>query len=100
MERTLRLERVYKLSDYNTLRVSDELLDLPEEVIKDENLVGLIRTLQLAGIEKTYQQYILWYKNYIVGKSQDDVIEFLVNTEKTTMKELKKLFDREEIKND
>ena len=97
MNRTMRLERVYRLSDYNTLRVTDELIDLPEEVVKNVKFTELLRTLQLAEIEKTYQKYLLWYKNYIVGKSQEEIFKFIEDVEVGTMKQLEHLFDTADI---
>lgn len=56
MPRRLAMERVFSLSQYNTLRVTDEIV-LPDELAYNEDIVNEIRYLQVLGAEQSYYTY-------------------------------------------
>jgi hypothetical protein len=57
MKGNLGLERVFKLGDFKSMRVSSDLLDVPAELMLDEEYVALTRLLQLVEVDRAYYQY-------------------------------------------
>lgn len=57
MERTLKLERLYPLAQYANIKFVDEIINLPEEVVTNEELVNEIRYLQMLSVEAAYRRY-------------------------------------------
>jgi hypothetical protein len=100
MNRTLKFERVYSLGDYKTLRIGDEL-EVPEELTFDVSAVSLLRTLQMAQMEKTFLEYYRMYKKGIVKTDNleaiENSLEMIINLQTETMEMLKKYFKNGEI---
>ena len=57
MKRNLGLERVFKLGDFKSMRVSSDILDIPEELALDEEFSASVRLLQLAEVDLAFYQY-------------------------------------------
>ena len=57
MERTIGVERVYKVNDYNTLRLSDTLSNVPEELMLNPDFVNKVRFLQFVELERGWIKY-------------------------------------------
>ncbi len=57
MNRSVGIERVFSLGNYNMLRVSDTINDIPDELLLDEQFILDLRTLQLLEIEKIFIKY-------------------------------------------
>lgn len=57
MKRNLGLERVFKLGDFKSMRVSSDVLDIPEELALDEEFTAQVRLLQLIEVDRAYYQY-------------------------------------------
>lgn len=57
MNKSVGVERVYSLGNYNMLRISDTINDIPEELIFDEKFLFDLRMLQLLEAEKTFIKY-------------------------------------------
>ena len=45
------MERVYKISDYNTLRLGDEISDLPDKVAMNPQAIDKVYDLLQLNIE-------------------------------------------------
>jgi len=91
MNRSLRVERIYSLGDYKNIKISDDVVDLPEEFVLNDKLVGLIRMMQLCQIEKTFQSYLAMNKNFL-NRGQEEILILLEELESDTMSKLKELF--------
>lgn len=57
MERAIGLERTYSLGDYKSLKVSDFINDIPEELAVNEEFMNDLRSLQILGAERLYYAY-------------------------------------------
>lgn len=57
MNRTVKIERLYALGNFKNLRLSEEVIDLPEEVTFNEKILNKIRYLLLLDIESTFRKY-------------------------------------------
>ena len=57
MKGNLGLERVFKLGDFKSMRVTADVLDIPEELILDEEFISQARLLQLIEVDRAYYQY-------------------------------------------
>lgn len=74
MNRSLHCERVYNLSNYNTIRFGDMIEDIPEEMALNEGLVDQLRFLQMLNIEIAKNKYIELTKALM---NRDDEMELL-----------------------
>ena len=57
MNKSVGIERVYSLGNYNMLRISDTISDIPDELMLDEKFIFDLRMLQLLQAEKTFVKY-------------------------------------------
>ena len=92
MNRSLRIERVYSLGDYRSIRFSDDILDLPEEVVFNQPLVDKIRLLQLINVEINFRQY-----KDLISKvntySEEEALAFLEEQKINTLDEIKDILE-------
>ena len=59
MKRNVGLERVFKLGDYKSMRVTTDVFDIPEELALDEEFMSLVALLQLVEVDRAFYQYRL-----------------------------------------
>jgi hypothetical protein len=57
MNKSITTERTWQLVQFEPLRVSDVITDIPEQVASNPEAMKLLRYLQLVDIEWTYVQY-------------------------------------------
>jgi len=57
MTRTLGTERLYAMGNYENIKFSNILLEIPEEVAMNPKAVGLLFTQQLLSCEIAYREY-------------------------------------------
>ena len=88
MNRSLKVERIYSLGDYKNIKVTDDINELPEEIVLNDKAVGLIRMMQLLQVEKTFQTYLNNQKKF-TEHSQEDILKILDELESDTMSKLK-----------
>lgn len=96
MERSLGIERVYNLGDYKSIRFSDTIDNLPEEIAMNQEIVDKIRYLQFINVESHYRQYIMLQKKVDPKLIElEEAMQFLSDEKATTMEELKNLIIKE-----
>lgn len=116
MDRTLEVERVYNLGQYQSIRIKDAIGDerrvsntivnIPEELWLDTKFINKLRFLQLIQMEAVYFKYVaLFIKHYHTGRKLDEypeIIQELVELETNTIKELKELLgeNKDEVSRD
>ncbi len=89
MNRTLKTERLYPLGDFKNVKFVDEMIDIPEKVCMDENLMSKLRYLQMIDMELAYRQYLDLLKK--VGTTQlEEAMRILLNEHTTTLQEIEK----------
>jgi len=94
MNRNLGIERVYTLGEYQTLRVTDHIENLPEDLALDSNVVDRIRALQLISLDIVYETYVANLKDlkqYAHGSERASV---LIEQRANLMEELKDLLNK------
>ena len=57
MSRSIGIERVFSLGNYNMFRVSDTITDIPDELAFDSQFISDLRGLQLLEVEKLNIKY-------------------------------------------
>ena len=58
MNKTISVERIFALAQYENLKVTDTITDIPDEVALNQNAMQLLRNLQLIDMEGTYLHYV------------------------------------------
>lgn len=81
MDRSIGLERVYNLGDYKSLRVTDYINNIPEELVLDADFMDGLRSLQLVSAEKAYYDYSEQARSLMGLESDDQKIELLATIE-------------------
>lgn len=96
MERTLGVERVYKIDNYETLRLSDTSFNIPENLIFDTEFAGQVRFLQFLALERAVAKYIAISKSIEKMKPEEVIPTLDKLISETTDKILNKLTPKEE----
>lgn len=94
VNRTLGIERIYRLGDYENLKVTDNINDLPEELMFKGELINKIRYLQLLNVELASRKYHKLMESMYVF-SYDEQIEALSEEKLNTLDEIKQLLNKE-----
>jgi hypothetical protein len=98
MNRGLGVERTYQVANFEPIKFSDYINELPDELAFNNELVNRIRYLQFLNIEMSYRNYLL------LAKSANqmpiaDAMAFLEEEKATTLDEIKSIiFKKEEDK--
>jgi len=89
MNRTLKVERLYPLGDYKNIKFVDEMVDIPERVCMDENLMSKLRYLQMLDVELAFRQYLELIKK--VGTVPlEEAMKILLEEHTSTIQEIEK----------
>lgn len=57
MNKTIAVERIFSLGDYQNIKVTDTITEIPDAVASNPDAIRLLRYLQLVDIEWTYIHY-------------------------------------------
>ena len=91
MNKTITAERTWQLVQFEPLRISDTITEIPEIVATNPEAMRLLRYLQLVDLEWTYVQYMkLKSKEPKTIAGIDDANEFLEAERRTTFESLLK----------
>lgn len=90
MERSIGITRVYRISDYNSLHLSDIISGIDGEPSLSPEVVGKLRFLQYIETERAYYKY-LQLSEQLKSIPTDQVLETLSQARTTTFTELKEL---------
>ncbi len=95
MKRKLAVERIYKIADYQTLKLVDEISELPEGVVLNQKVVEKISELLMVNSDLNYQRYLKLQKS--MSQYTDDIIMAELEAIKsTTLDEIKDLLTQKE----
>jgi len=101
MNRTLNVERLYFLGQYQNIKFSNVLTDIPEHLAKDERIVSLLFFQNTLSCELAYRMYISVIETLV--KEKKDPIPFIEEVREQTfaklLEEISKA-DNEKILND
>ncbi len=81
MKRNLGLERVFKLGDFKSMRVTSDILDIPDELALDEEFAAQTRLLQLVEVDRAFYQYRLQAGNLNELETDEERVASLVEQE-------------------
>ena len=81
MKRNLGLERVFKLGDFKSMRITSDILDIPEELALDEEFATQARLLQLTEVDRAFYQYRLQAGNLNEFETDKERLDSLVEQE-------------------
>jgi hypothetical protein len=98
MNRSLKLERLYWLGDFRNIKVIDDIIDLPDEIVLNDTAVGLVRMMQLLQTEKVYQKYVALGGRF-KEKTQEEILGIIDELESDTMNKLKEIFKNGKTEN-
>ena len=70
MQTSLRTERLYSLSDYNNVKFSQEITEIPEKVLLNPKATGLLYSMMVLEMEKAHKNYIMLVKSYPASLEQ------------------------------
>ena len=85
MKRNLGLERVFKLGDFKSMRVTSDVLDIPEELADDTLYVAWVRQLQLIEVDRIFYQYRVQAGELNELETDQDRLTMLVEQEAQTV---------------
>ena len=81
MKRNLGLERVFKLGDFKSMRVTSDVLDIPEELAMDKEFTAGVRLLQLVEVDRAYYEYRMRAGELNEFENDEDRVASLVEQE-------------------
>lgn len=98
MERSLNVERLYSLGDYKNIKFGNTITGIPEELVNNDKVTGLLFLQQVLSCEIAYRQYVELIERInkeftveIGGKkivNAEEVMQFLQDQRSSTLNEL------------
>lgn len=95
MKRTITTERIYQVQPYETFKVTDAIIEIPEPHALDDEVYSLVRTLQFVGLELSYRRYLRLINEYIPD-DVEDAIEVLEEFKNKYMAKLQNILNETE----
>jgi hypothetical protein len=93
MKRSVTTTRLYSLGNYQNISFTDTIEDIPEEVALDNKAMGLLRSIQLFQIERSYLKYFK-LKETTHKLSNEEAMELIDELDVTSSKKFNELFYR------
>jgi hypothetical protein len=90
LDRNLKATRLYSLKQYENLSLTNEINNIPEELVADHELISNLNRLQLLEIEMQYHYYCLLNDKKRQAGSLEEVTNIL---EEEHHKVIEELFD-------
>jgi len=91
MKRSATTTRLYSLGNYQNISFSDTIEDIPEEISLDNKAMGLLRSIQLFQIERSYLKYFK-LKETTHSLSTEEALELIDELDVTSTRKFNKLF--------
>lgn len=87
MKKSLRYERKFPFEQYGNISFVDEIIDLPDEVVFNLDLMNKIRYLQMIDVELAYRIYSDLYKESrtLAAESVAEAMAFLNEKKEETL---------------
>lgn len=87
MERNIGFERVFWLGDYRNIKITDLMVNVPERVVLNDELVGELMYYQMLTIEKAFRRY-LQLAEQINTVTTEEAIAFIESEKESALKKL------------
>lgn len=91
MKRSLGYERTFWSKQYETVKASDVIDDIPDELVMNEEFIKLIRMYQILGTEVVFKKFKVLES--ILPKEHDSAIETLTKLKDDVFADLTKLLE-------
>lgn len=91
MNKTLAVERIFSLGDYQNIKFTDTITEVPESLVLNQDAMRLVRYLQLVDVEWAYINYMNLRKNSPKIARPEDIegaLEFIESERTRTFEEL------------
>jgi hypothetical protein len=95
MKRTITTERIYQIRPYETIKVTDAIIELPDEVALNQEVYDKVRLVQLLGLDLSYRRYLEMNSIY-QDFTPEDIRENLEKAIKSEMEKLQNLLYKSE----
>ena len=92
MNRNLTAERLYSIRQYENIKLTDTIEDLPDEIALDPGWVNDLRYLQFVELELSYRRYLDLIKN-LNSLDLDNSLAFLEQEKTNTIDTIRNKFD-------
>ncbi len=89
MNKSISVERLYSLGDFQNIKFTDIITEIPEVIMKSPETMKLLRYLQLVDMEWSYVNYQN-LRALEPKKSLEELLEFVETERTTTFEELLK----------
>ena len=87
MKDTIGMERLYNISNFNSLRVSHTVSEIPDELMFNEEFTSKLRLYQFLESERSWAKYITLYEA-LKELDTDKALEIIENQRVQTLNEL------------
>lgn len=95
MQQRVAVERLYKIADFENLKVSSELTELPKEIFLKEEAQEKIRYLLLVDIEHTWNEYLELLHKLHQTTSTSETLKYLKAEKTQTFNQLSQILKTE-----
>ena len=92
MNRSVTATRLFSLGNYQNISFSDTIEDIPERISLDNKAMGLLRSIQLFQIERSYLKYFK-LKETTHKLSNEEAMELIDELDVTSTRKFKELFE-------
>jgi hypothetical protein len=92
VNRAISAERTYNIGPYQSLKLFDSFSNLPEDAIKNPELVNYLRQLQFIQLELGYRKYAKLFEE-LGSVSLDESIQILETLKLQTMDNVIHIFE-------
>lgn len=104
MNKTLSAERIYSLGDYQNIKFTDTITEIPEAIALNPNAVQMIRYLQIVDMEWSFINYMnLRNRQPKIGAALETIekaLEFIEEERTRTFQRLLEAINPPEIPED
>jgi len=91
MKRSVTTTRLYSLGNYQNISFTDTIEDIPERVALDNKAMGLLRSIQLFQIERSFLKYFM-LKDTTHKISKEEAMELIDELDVTSSKKFDEIF--------
>jgi len=91
MKRSITTSRLFSLGDFKNISFTDTIEDIPERIALDNKAMGLLRSIQLFQIERSYLKYRK-LRDTTHHMSLEEAVELIDKLDITSSKKFTEIF--------
>lgn len=89
MNKSISVERIYSLGDYQNIKFTDTILEIPQAILENADAMKNIRYLQLVDVEWAYLRYMK-LRSLLPQGRLDEALEYVETERARTFEDLLK----------